>query len=548
VLKAAGDGHALSPAQPQAHRPDRRSAVGLRLSFGRATLVLVATCVVLASCTPSGTERVAGSAAPDGGAAATSTTAGAATDEATAPTPEETLAPTEDETLAPTEEAEGWSDPDPDRPVVDLRFEVATDFRTVTGTERVTFRPDLPVCEAVFRAWPNKPATSRAGNALEVTGVRVDGAEVAPVLMPAGAPDGAPATLIEVPLPDCAPAGAPVTVDLSFEVRLGEATDERLGVASSGELAWFGTAFPLLAWERGEGWARDDAVAVPGEMATSETFALRSLEVTVPPGHEVLGVGTPLGTQDDPATGRVTHRFSAPAVRDVTVTVGDLQLLEEVVDGTTLHLGAPRGTRATLDEWRVQLVAAVRALSDHLGPVPYEDLWVSVVPDQSDGIEYSGAVQFGDVDPDEQRWLVGHELAHQWFYGLVGNNQARDPWLDEAFAAFLQTMMDDPDHGPRHHAGHDDDADGELGQPMAFWAEQERPGRAYVEGVYDRGADALAAARQASGTEAFDAALGDYLHANAHAIATSDDVREAFAHLPDAIEVLEEAGAFVDGP
>lgn len=51
-------------------------------------------------------------------------------------------------------------------------------------------------------------------------------------------------------------------------------------------------------------------------------------------------------------------------------------------------------------------------------------------------------IQFGDVSPDEQTWLVTHEVAHQWFYGLVGNNQAMDPWLDEEFATFVQLLVD----------------------------------------------------------------------------------------------------------
>jgi hypothetical protein len=34
-------------------------------------------------------------------------------------------------------------------------------------------------------------------------------------------------------------------------------------------------------------------------------------------------------------------------------------------------------------------------------------------------------------------YLVSHETAHQWFYGLVGNDQARQPFTDEAAADFL---------------------------------------------------------------------------------------------------------------
>lgn len=34
-------------------------------------------------------------------------------------------------------------------------------------------------------------------------------------------------------------------------------------------------------------------------------------------------------------------------------------------------------------------------------------------------------------------YLVAHELGHQWFYGVVGNDQAADPFLDEAMTDFL---------------------------------------------------------------------------------------------------------------
>jgi aminopeptidase N len=37
----------------------------------------------------------------------------------------------------------------------------------------------------------------------------------------------------------------------------------------------------------------------------------------------------------------------------------------------------------------------------------------------------------------DQAFLVSHETAHQWFYGIVGNDQSSDAFADEAMAEYL---------------------------------------------------------------------------------------------------------------
>jgi aminopeptidase N len=37
--------------------------------------------------------------------------------------------------------------------------------------------------------------------------------------------------------------------------------------------------------------------------------------------------------------------------------------------------------------------------------------------------------------------VIAHEVAHQWWYGLVGNNQYREPWLDESFAQYSHERL-----------------------------------------------------------------------------------------------------------
>ncbi|SNS38199.1 Peptidase family M1 [Geodermatophilus saharensis] len=435
-----------------------------------------------------------------------------------------------------TELAEPW----PDRPVVDLRFDVAEDLGSVAGREVVEFTPDLDTCELVFRAWPNKPATADAGSSLTVTGVRVDGRDAGFREVAAGAPEDAPGTLVEVPLEECVAAGETLTAELRFDVVLGEEVDERVGTSSDAEVAWFATAFPLLAWERGRGWERGPAVPVAGETAVSEDFRLRSMEVAAPSGHEVLGAGQAEGTEDGP-DGTTVHRFTAPAVRDVAVAVGDLDVSERTIGGVRVRVGLDRDVEeADGEDWLDQIEASTGDLVDLLGPFPYEDLWVVVLSSQSSGIEFPGAIQFGDVDPAERRGLVTHELAHMWFYGLVGNDQGEHPWLDESFATFAQVVADDDE--PYVH-GSDGDAP-PVGGSMTYWAaEFERPSSTYYDTVYTLGGAALVEARDRAGHDAFDAALARYVAENAHTVAEPEDVRETFADLPEVLAVLRDVGA-----
>ena len=122
----------------------------------------------------------------------------------------------------------GRAAPDPDRPVVDLRFSLGEDRRTVTGTETVVFTPDLPTAELVFRLVPNGPDTTAAGNRLTVDAVR--GADVgAGGYEDAGA--AAPGGRYVVALSRPLAAGEATEVTLDFTLRLGGGGFERLGTA-----------------------------------------------------------------------------------------------------------------------------------------------------------------------------------------------------------------------------------------------------------------------------------------------------------------------------
>ncbi len=65
----------------------------------------------------------------------------------------------------------------------------------------------------------------------------------------------------------------------------------------------------------------------------------------------------------------------------------------------------------------------------------------------------------------------------------------------------------------------------------------------YFATVYGKGGAALLEARDRAGAEAFDAAIRCYVDATAWSVATPEDVAAALADLPEALDVLVDAGA-----
>lgn len=421
------------------------------------------------------------------------------------------------------------AEPDPGRPVVDLDLRLDDDRRTVTGTHTVVFTPDLPTGELVFRLVPNGPGPAAAGNRLVVDAVRGD--DVAGSgYEDAGAED--PGGLFVVRLAEELDAGEATEVALDFTLTLGEGGLERVGAADG--VSWWASGAPLLAWEPGVGWARDPFVDLPGETATSPV-ADTTVRVSAPEPLTVLMTGDQAGPSP-PQDGRRTWTSVEPVARDVSVAVGEFRTATATTaGGVEVTAGVLPGAEVSAPELAEWTREAIEVLAERFGPFPYATLTVPLLPGGGGGIEYPSSILLAGAD----RLVLLHEVAHMWFYGMVGDSQFRDPWLDEAFASYAESVaFPVPDDAVARVLG----TPGEVGAAM----DEFDSAGGYVDRVYGKGGAALLTARETAGAEAFDAALRCYVDANAWTIATPDDVARALADLPAALDVLTDAGA-LDG-
>lgn len=421
-----------------------------------------------------------------------------------------------------------YAAPDPQRPRVTLRFTVAPDLTTVTGTEHVSFIPDLPIDRLVFRLTANTPATVAQGNRIVVTSARADHGAGKPAFARAGAAASTQGGLLVLPFATRVPAGQTITADLTFRLTLGQGSFDRFGRANApgGRFAWFGSGQPLLAWQRGVGWHTEKLVDFTAESATSEA-ADTDLTVVAPAGNIVIASGNPASPTR--SGGDLVWRSHLDAARDVSVAVGPFAVRDVAVDGVALRVGAYDA--ASRDDLAPEFRRAITELVQRYGPFPFPSLAVARVPSGGGGIEYPGSI----LMLDSGRIVAVHETAHQYFYAMVGDSQALHPWLDEAFAQNAEELID---AAPEPRASLD--ATGTVDRSTESYRTDDAD---YYFLTYHKGAAALQAARQAVGATAWDAAMRCYVAANAWRIATPSDLAAALSKLPAAVAVLKKAGA-----
>jgi len=389
-----------------------------------------------------------------------------------------------------------YARPSPTRPRYRLALRIPA-RGPVTGTLAVVFTPDLPTGRLVFRLWPNGPRQADEGSHLTVSDVRLGGRPAATAL-----PD--PTTLV-VRSGRPFTAGAPVRVSMRFRLRVPSDVVDRL--ARVGGSMRLGSFFPILPWEAGVGWDLDPPTTSLAEASSSPTADF-TVRLRVPAGTTAIATGDPAGRDV----------WRARAVRDFAVSVGRFHT-------ATVTARAPRPVHVTVGveagmSLQPEIVADEVAkdlgtLAGRFGPYPWPSLRVAVLPDLKEvGIEYPTMLFLGADTAGE---LTRHEVAHQWFYSLVGNDQARDPVLDEGLATYAM--------GPP--LGHYPAPPAFLrltGRPMSFW--DGKPYRAYQLGVYLDGARAV---RSLGPQPLVDCALRAYVARSAYGIATQAGFVKAVA-------------------
>jgi poly-gamma-glutamate capsule biosynthesis protein CapA/YwtB (metallophosphatase superfamily) len=239
-----------------------------------------------------------------------------------------------------------------------------------------------------------------------------------------------------------------ITVSVGYSLSLplldteSEPPAGNLGYTTDGRIVQLGHWYPqLVPYRRGYGWETWDYTPVGDPFFTD--LASYQVMITTPEGYEAFASA--------PAQQAGPNWYMAldPA-RDFALLVArGYDTAAQVVDGITVTSAFRQEDE---EAGRAALREAAQALAlfqELYGPYPYAALTV-VEGEMYGGMEYSGIVLVGSpfyesyqarVDNRSQTvlpTLVVHEVAHQWWYNVVGNNQVYEPWLDESLARYSE--------------------------------------------------------------------------------------------------------------
>ncbi len=274
-------------------------------------------------------------------------------------------------------------------------------------------------------------------------------------------------------------------------------------------------------------------------------FADYDVTLHMPKGFRVGATGQLV--ESDPAHDRM--RFVAEQVHDFAFTAWP-HFREHKFEHAGVHVRIlyPPGHRDSIAGHAKVVADGLDSFGRDYGVYPYPTLTVVIPPHGADGaagMEYPTLIASWNswwgprFIMDRALHTTAHELAHEWFYGLVASNEVAHPFLDEGLTQFAGESLLRKTRAPSVVDNF------QISRTMLFWSGSDLPSAelpasayrdrsSYGRGVYARTSLALETIRRVWGPARLTATLRAYATAFRFQHPTPDDLCAAFdAHYWD---------------
>lgn len=418
----------------------------------------------------------------------------------------------------------------PGASVYHIELDIQPTMYEINGHQEVQYTntETVPLNEVQFRLFPNI-----LGGKMDVSNVSVNEEAVTPQLSLNN-------SLMVVPLAAALEPNESVLISMDFAVKVPQSVDLNYGVLAYFEdVLAFAHAHPMICVYDDEGW-NSEVPPQDGDVTYVDT-SFYIVKITAPKDLTLVTTGSEISHSEEGETqtlyvangpARDFYLVASPAYEKTSQTFGEVTINSYAFDGMD------DGAKMALES----ASKAIEVFSRRYAPYPYTEFDIVATPTLALGIEYPGMVaitsRIYDVAGDYNgsptsiymESTVAHEVGHQWFYGLVGDDQLDDPWLDESLTQFITLQYYEDQYGAQAASGFKNSLEGRwesveradipIGLPVADYDDGE-----YGAIVYGRGPLFFVALKEEMGAEKFDAFLKEYTETLSWGIATPETLQ-----------------------
>ncbi len=230
-------------------------------------------------------------------------------------------------------------------------------------------------------------------------------------------------------------SGDTVNLEFGFSVKIPNLVG-RFGHHNG--VYYLGNWYPILS-VYDDGWDQDPYYEVGDPFYSDVSNYL--VEFKVPSDYSVAHTGSRVSEKYVDGKSRLT--IKASKVRDFALAFSDeyVSMEEEIsVNGRSVKFKCFATDKTNLEESFKWGKRTLRFYSNVFGVYPYDQFTIAETM-ISGGMEYPQLVFVGPRFIWTNPYVTIHETAHQWWYGVVGNDEVEDPWLDESLAEYSTSLF-----------------------------------------------------------------------------------------------------------
>ncbi|MBU8921366.1 MAG: M1 family metallopeptidase [Bacteroidales bacterium] len=254
---------------------------------------------------------------------------------------------------------------------------------------------------------------------------------------------------------------------VSIEVHFSELVRKKLGRSGFlGDHYALGQWYPKMVVYDKNGWHADQfrkgefygefgdfdvEITIPDEFVIASTGILVSGDAgwekaLAAAGEKAQETGGQAGTADasDTYGHEKTVKFRAENVHDFAWCADPEFALEKAeYNGYEIRSFYRKWNSSWADSALARGVRCMKWMEDFAGPYGYPQ--ISIVDVHSGGgMEYPMLVMNGSADED----LMLHEIGHNWFYGMLANDEREEAWMDEGMTTYQTYLRRETEFGP----------------------------------------------------------------------------------------------------